>query len=144
LEKKSPPRGDDPERAAEICLSEPPPNSRAARPAQPRLRLRSWKRIAKPGSALIGVARVTLPIGGALLDIDDLPVLSAGGKTWAAWPGKPIVDAEGRVLRIPTTGKPRFVSFLHWQEREIAIRFSRAVVELVRQRDPEAFREVER
>jgi hypothetical protein len=39
---------------------------------QPReIQLRSWKRLNK--SSLIGIANITLPVGNAMLDIDDCP-----------------------------------------------------------------------
>jgi hypothetical protein len=50
-----------------------------------------------------------------------------------------MLTAEGTVARIPGRSKPRFVSILRWGERETAQRFSRAVVDLVRAKDPEAF-----
>jgi hypothetical protein len=103
------------------------------------MRLRSWKRVGKPGSALIGVARIALPYKGDWLEIDDLPVLMTSGKAWAAWPGKPLLTKEGAVARIPGTGKVHYIAILRWGKRETAARFSQAVVDLVRQRDPGAF-----
>jgi hypothetical protein len=113
----------------------------AAPPAveRPKIELRSWKRIDKAGSALVGVARIALPYKGDWLEIDDLPVLTTNGKAWAAWPGKPLLTKEGTVARIPATGKVHYVAILRWGKRETATRFSQAVVELVRQRDPGAF-----
>jgi hypothetical protein len=113
----------------------------SARTAEaPRLRLRIWKRAPeKPGSSLVGFANFTLTIGAAWLEIDDLPVLRTQGRAWAAWPAKPTVTREGTVARIPGTSKIRYVSILRWADRETSQRFSQAVVELVRQRDPGAF-----
>jgi hypothetical protein len=71
--------------------------------------------------------------------VDDLPVLMTGGKAWAAWPAKPVLTKEGHVASIPGTSKIRYVSILRWADRETSQRFSQRVVELVRQRDPEAF-----
>jgi hypothetical protein len=72
-----------------------------------------------------------------------LPVLTSGGTTWAAWPTKPIITAEGHLVRIAGSSKIRYVNMLHWQDRKIAIRFSQAVV-LCQEHDPEAFREEQR
>ena len=57
--------------------------------------LRGWKRSPKPDGALVGFAAVNLPYKGSILEIDDLPVCENNGKAWAAWPGKPIITAEG-------------------------------------------------
>jgi hypothetical protein len=109
----------------------------ARRAEAPRLRLRSWKRAPeKSGSSLVGFASITLIIGDAWLEIDDLPVLRTGGRGWAAWPAKPIVTREGMVARIPGTSKIRYVSILRWADRETSQRFSQAVVELVERHHP--------
>lgn len=108
-----------------------------SRPTVRRLTLRNWKRVAK--GALIGFASISLPIGGADLHIDDLPVLETNGRAWATWPGKPVITAEGTIARIPGTSKPRYVSILHWDDRQTSQRFSQAVVDLVRAKDPDAF-----
>jgi hypothetical protein len=54
-------------------------------PARRQMRLRGWKRVAK--GSLIGFANITLPIGGADLEVEDIPVLTTNGKLWATWPG---------------------------------------------------------
>ena len=105
-------------------------------PAAPRMQLRSWKRVEKPGSALVGFAGIALPYKGGWLVVDDLPVLTTNGKLWATWPGKPVLTREGGVARIPGTGKIHYVSILRWEGRGLSTRFSQAVIELVRQRDP--------
>jgi hypothetical protein len=111
--------------------------SRSGKRYRPRIQLRSWMRIDK--GALIGIAGITLPVGGAWLEIDDLPVLQSHGKAWAALPAKPVITKEGTVARIPGTGKTHYVNILRWGDREISTRVSQAVVALVRQCDPGAF-----
>jgi hypothetical protein len=123
-------------KAARISPGETTPEG-----APRRLRLRSWKPIAKPGSALIGLAGVAIPVGSTWLDIDDLPILTTNGKVWAAWPGKPVIAKDGTLAKIPGTGKTHFVNILRWEDSEIAKRFSAAVVELVRAEDPAALDE---
>jgi hypothetical protein len=104
----------------------------------PRIQLRSWKRVDK--GALIGFAGIALPWRGAWLAIDDLPVLTTNGKAWAIWPGKALLTREGTLAKIPGTSKVHYVNILRWEDNETATRFSRAVVELVRQRDPAAIK----
>lgn len=108
-------------------------------PPPRRMQLRSWKRIEKPGSALLGLAGIALPVGGSWLEIDDLPVLTTNGKIWAAWPGKPVLTREGTVAKFPGTSKIHYVNVLRWRDRDTSTRFSQAVVDLVRAADPSAF-----
>jgi hypothetical protein len=103
------------------------------------MQLRSWKRIDKAGSTVVGFAGIALPYRGGWLVVDDLPVLTINGKVWAAWPGKPVITKEGALARIPGTSRVRYVNILHWKGRGVSARFSQAVVDLVRQRDPGAF-----
>jgi hypothetical protein len=105
------------------------------------MRLRSWKRIEKPGSSLVGLAGIALPVGGTWLEIDDLPVLITNGKAWTTWPAKPVITKGGTVAKLPGTSKVQYVNILRWGDRETSQRFSQAVVDLVRQRDPQAFGE---
>jgi hypothetical protein len=115
------------------------PGTTPSAAARPKMQLRSWKRIDKAGSPVIGFAGIALPVGGGWLEVDDLPVLTTSGKTWAAWPAKPLITREGQLARLPGTSKVHYVNILRWSKRETATRFSQAVVELVRQRDPSAF-----
>jgi hypothetical protein len=112
----------------------PPPEA-----ARPSLKLRSWKRIERPGSTLLGLAAVAIPIGRVWLEVDDLPIFLSHGKAWAAWPARLVITKEGAVARILGTSKLQYVNILRWSDRETSQRFSRAVVDLVRQYDPGAF-----
>jgi hypothetical protein len=78
--------------------------------------------------ALRGFANIELPIG---LRIDDIPILVSSGKAWASLPAKPQLDQDGRHKR-DANGKPAYVAMLRWRDREVANRFSAAVIELVR------------
>jgi hypothetical protein len=93
--------------------------------------LLSWRPMRK--GALCGFAQVKLP----LMVIPDIPVLVSHGRRWAGVPGKAVVDAEGRHKLID--GKHAYVPAFTWRTREIADRFSRAVVEVVERHHPEAF-----
>ena len=98
-----------------------------------RMRLVNFRPLVK--GALRGFATVQLPIG---LTINDVPVLSSHGKVWASLPAKPQIDSEGRQKR-DANGKPAYIAILQWRDRDLADRFSQAVVELVRAAHPEAF-----
>lgn len=106
----------------------------AGGPDRGRMRLVGFKPLTK--GALRGFATVQLSIG---LTIEDCPVLTTGGRVWAALPGKPVLDREGRQAK--PDGKPQYAAILKWRDRELADRWSAAVVELVRERHPELFDE---
>jgi hypothetical protein len=112
------------------------PDLGATNTVRPRMILRSWRRLEKSGSSLIGFASVTLPIG---LEIDDIPVLmTAGKKPWASMPAKPIITKDGLVAKLPGSSKIQYVNILRWRDRKLSQGFSARVVELVRAVDPEA------
>ncbi len=87
--------------------------------------LLGWKSIAK--GALLGFADVRL---GRTLTIHDVPVLASGGRVWASLPGKPLVGADGMVLR-DGKGKTRYAPVLEWDDKASRERWSVAVVEAV-------------
>jgi hypothetical protein len=97
------------------------------RPEPRRMRLISFKPIEK--GSLCGFASIELPIG---LLIDDIPVLVSNGKAWASLPAKPQLDQDGRHKR-DVNGKLAYTAFLRWRDRDMAARFSAAIVELVRE-----------
>lgn len=97
------------------------------------LLLLAWKPVVK--SSLRGFATVRL---GKSLTINDCPVLCTNGKIWAALPGKPLVDRDGRAM-LDVRGKQRFAPVLEWSDKAAADRFSQAVVDAVRaEHGPEA------
>jgi hypothetical protein len=53
-----------------------------------------------------------------------------------------MLDADGRHMR-DANGKPAYVAFMSWRDRELSNRFSDAVVKLVRAEYPDAFDEGE-
>jgi hypothetical protein len=89
-----------------------------------RTRLISWKAVRK--NSLRGFASIELPTG---LRIFDIPVLSARGKVWAALPSKPQLE-DGQHRR-DINGKPAYSPVLEWRSRDLADRFSAAVIALV-------------
>jgi hypothetical protein len=104
-------------------------------PARPRMRLVAWRPLRK--GALLGFASVWLPIG---LKIVGCPVLTSPHGPWANLPGKPWVDKGGQLKR-DANGKPAYAALLEWDNRALRDRFSRAVIELICARHPDAFDE---
>jgi len=83
--------------------------------------------------SLCGFAEVELP----LMLIPDIGIHESHGRRWASIPGKPVIDPEGRHKVVD--GKRVYVPAFSWRNREIANRFSAAVVALVERHHPEAF-----
>jgi hypothetical protein len=99
-------------------------------PGAPRLRLITFKAVHK--NSLRGFASVELPSG---LRITDCPVLISHGKAWASLPSKPVLDRDGK--QVETDGKRQYAPILEWRDRDLADRFSAAVVNLVRAAHPD-------
>jgi hypothetical protein len=100
--------------------------------------LRGW-RPTRGGGSLVGFATIELPIGLVLFDI---PVHCSHGRPWAALPGRPVLDDSGRRAEDPARpGKRAWVAMGKWRDRDIAGRWSDAVVALVRGAHPGAFDE---
>ena len=88
-----------------------------------------------PKGALIGFADIELP-GGLL--VHDCPIFRAkDGGAWAALPVKPVFDRDRR-QKADINGKRQFAPVLEWRSRELANRFSVAVIALVEQACPGA------
>jgi hypothetical protein len=97
--------------------------------------LRKWRPLRK--GSLIGFANITLP-APICLEIDDVAVLETNGKTWVSLPARPVIGEDGRVAKIPGTGKTHYIAHLRWADRRLAIAFSQRVVALVLERHPDA------
>jgi hypothetical protein len=106
------------------------------RPPAREMKLVNWRRSAK--GRLRGFATIQLPIW---LKISDCPVFVSNGKARASPPSKPQIDADGHHYR-DVNGKPAYTAMLAWRSRELADRFSEAVVRLVRESHPEALDEL--
>ena len=105
-------------------MSEIPPRKRA--------RLLKWTRRKK--GTLRGFADAELPNG---LQIFDCPLhVASDGRAWGGFPGKPQIDREGQPIR--QDGRLQYVRILQWNSPELTKKWSEILVELVRQRDPEA------
>jgi hypothetical protein len=101
---------------------------------RPSMRLMSWKPVTK--GALRGFATVELPIGLTLI---DCPVLVGPNGAWAALPTKPVLDRDGKHAK--PGGKGQYAPVVEWRDRELADRFSEAVVTVVREVHPDALGE---
>jgi hypothetical protein len=66
------------------------------------------------------------------LEIADVSIHVSNGRAWASLPSKPQLDAQGQHRRDPN-GKLLYASVIKWQRRDLADRFSRAVIDLVRE-----------
>jgi hypothetical protein len=105
----------------------------AAEPAPRRLTLIDWRPCRR--NTLRGFAAVELPSG---LRIADVTVHVSGSRAWAGMPARPIVDtATGAALR-DERARIRYAPILWWRSRDLADRWSHAVVALVRAAHPDA------
>lgn len=85
-------------------------------------------------STLRGFASIALTNG---LIVTDCPVhVAANGRAWASLPAKPMLDRDGQPIVID--GKRQYDAILKWRDRDLADRWSAAVVELVRAAHPAA------
>jgi hypothetical protein len=113
--------------ATRATWGEPPGHK--ARPRQ--MALLEWRPVRK--NTLLGFGSIELPNG---LQIDDIAVHVRGGKAWVSFPARPMLDADGR--QVMRDGRPQYISMMRWQSRDLADRFSAALVELVRNAYPDA------
>jgi hypothetical protein len=84
-------------------------------------------------NTLRGFASLELANG---LTIIDCPIHLANGRAWASLPAKAAIDRDGR--QIVVDGKPQYGVVLKWRDRDLADRFSDAVIALVRAAHPNA------
>jgi hypothetical protein len=108
------------------------PNRSPAQPVEPLfgIRLRGFQPL--PKGTLIGFADIEL-LGGLL--VHDCPVFCDGA--WAALRAKPAIDRDGK-QKADVNGERQFVPMFERCSRELADRFSAAVVALIEQACPDA------
>jgi hypothetical protein len=94
-------------------------------PSRARMVLTDWRPFNK--NTLRGFAAVELPNG---LTITDISVHLSHGKSWASLPSRPQLNADGTARR-GDDGKIVYSSILKWRDRDLADRFSAAVVQAV-------------
>jgi|HubBroStandDraft_4_1064222.scaffolds.fasta_scaffold1033471_2 hypothetical protein len=98
--------------------------------SKPRARLLEWRALRK--NALFGFAVVELPSG---LVIRDVSVHEKAGRWWVGLPARPQIGHDDRVIR-NHSGKVQYSATIGWRDRDLADRFSAAVVDLVRAEHP--------
>ena len=94
---------------------------------RPRLRIAEWR---PRKNTLLGFAVIELPSG---LIVRDVSVHEKNGKRWASLPSRPMLDADGRQV-VNHSGKKQYCALLGWRDRDLADRFSAAVVDAGRER----------
>jgi hypothetical protein len=142
-ERRPLPRGgalQNPLRTAERDSRSEPRRQDDSRPSGRKMRLISFRPVVK--GSLRGFATVGFPVGPGELQIADCPVHVSHGRPWAALPARPVLDGDGRHVR-PDGGKPQYAAILRWRDRDLADRWSDAVVALVRGAHPDALDEGE-
>jgi hypothetical protein len=86
-------------------------------------------------NSLLGFATIELPSG---LTIADATVHVSRGRAWVGLPSRPMIDSSG--IALPGDGgKIRYAPILSWRDRDLADRWSDAVVALVRAGHPGDF-----
>jgi hypothetical protein len=86
-------------------------------------------------NTLRGFAEIT--IAEMRLTIRDVPIHQKGESRWAALPAKPQIK-DGALVK-DATGKVQYIHILDFDSREVRDAFSRAVVQALLERTPEAF-----
>jgi hypothetical protein len=92
------------------------------------MRLVGWRPLRQ--GKLYGFAEIELMVVG--LRIAEIPVLRGSEGPWAALPGKPELERDGRTVRLGTDGKAVYRDLLAWRSRKLRDAFSKRVVGLVR------------
>jgi hypothetical protein len=91
-----------------------------------RMRLVGWRPLWL--GKLYGFDEVELPIG---LRIAEIPALRGSEGPWAATPGKPELERDGRTVRLDADGKVVYRDLVAWRSRKLREAFSDRVVALV-------------
>ena len=100
-----------------------------ATPAQLGFLLRDWRPLDNAG-ALVGRAAVDF---GALIISDIGIFVGKDGSRWSQLPSEMQRDRNGQPLR-DERGKAVYRSSLRWRDRDLQIRFSRALIEAIERR----------
>ena len=91
-----------------------------------RITLRDWRQLRK--NTLVGFCTIELPVG---LVISNIAIHHKNNRWWANLLVRPLLDVKGQNVTGPD-GRKQYVALLTWRDRELADRFSRAVVDLIR------------
>lgn len=85
-------------------------------------------------NTLRGFAKVVMPSG---MTITDVSIHVQGDAAWATPPSKAMLNRDGDTMR-DDTGKVRYTPIISFRSKELRNRFSSAVIEAMRQSNPEA------
>ncbi len=94
--------------------------------------LKNFRAVSK--NTLRGFAEIELPSGLILRDV----AIHAhpAGRFWAALPAAPMINAEGQHIT-NAAGKKQYATLLTWRTRDLADRWSDAVIDLIRTEKPD-------
>lgn len=109
---------------------------RPRQPERPKMRLLAWRRVG--AGSFVGAADIELPIG---LRLYGVSILRGSSGPWAALPTAPQIDRGTRRQRAGADGRPIYARVAEWRTRDLAARWSAAVIELVRAAHPDALDE---
>jgi hypothetical protein len=96
----------------------------------PRMKLCEWKPMRR--NTLHGFAVIEMPSG---LVVRDVAIHEKAGKWWASLPSRPVLDSDGKQI-VSHAGHRQYAAVLGWRDRDLADRFSAALIELVRAEHP--------
>lgn len=85
--------------------------------------------------ALLGFTKIAIPAWH--LEIDGITVYRKNERSWAQLPTRPMLDADRELVR-DDDGKPRYAKILWFDDREIADRFSDAIIAAIQRHKAEA------
>jgi hypothetical protein len=88
------------------------------------------------GASLRGFVDIELPSGLLIADV-AVHVVETNGRGWASPPARPVLDREGHHKR-GENGKGVWQPLISFRSRDIADRFSRAVLDALAAAHPEA------
>jgi hypothetical protein len=95
------------------------------------MRVVSFKQLYR--GALRGYAKVQLRSG---IVIHDCPIFCKDGQCWASLPSKPQLDQGGKQVEVE--GKKQYSPVCEWPNRELGELWSKLVVQMIRERWPDA------
>jgi hypothetical protein len=100
----------------------------------PAIVISNWK--ARASGSLVGFFTVQVPSG---LVFNELMLHERNGQFWLSFPSKPMIGADGGVMR-DENGKARYdaplISFANWEAKE---RFTQLVIAALREAQPAVF-----
>ena len=100
------------------------------------MKLLGWRKVVR--GTLRGFADFELAVENSHgLQILECPVNTNHNGPWVGFPGKPQLDRDGNLKRKPD-GKPDYTAILKWADPETRDRFSRAAVQLLLAKHPDA------